>query len=122
LSFTSASVTQTADICVSGECQPSFPLENTDVALNHFTLHLFPTTDPLGVGSGLNGIISGLLNWALNIENTIAGFFETPEGDGVLILRFALDIASDGCVPVQASAEVRTFCSTGCLLHSFRGS
>lgn len=113
LSFSSASLTQTADICVSGECQPTFPVENTDATLNNFTLHLFPTGDPLGVGSWLNGLISGLIDWALDIENTIASFFETPEGDGVLILPFALDIATDGCLPAQPVLDcIAGGCST----------
>jgi hypothetical protein len=111
MSFSSASVEQTADICVSGECEPSFPLENTDANLSGFTLHLFPTGDPLGVGSWLNGIISSLVDWALDIENTMASFFETPEGNGVLILPFAVDIASDGCMPVQ---EVIDCAGGGC--------
>jgi|GEM_PF-2709891 len=111
MSFSSASVTQTADICVAGDCDVPNPLENTVADLNNFTLHLFPTGDVLGIGSWLNGILSGLVNWALNIENTIAGFFETPEGDGVLILPFALDIASDGCAPVQ---EVVDCAGGGC--------
>jgi hypothetical protein len=111
LSFSSASVTQTADICVSADCNVPNPLESTIADLNGFTLHLFPTGDPLGIGSWLNGIISGLVNWALNIENTIAGFFETPEGDGVLILPFAVDIATDGCQPVQ---EVIDCAGGGC--------
>jgi hypothetical protein len=45
--------------------------------------------------------ISSLVNWALNIETTIASFFETPDGEGVLILPFGLDIATDGCMPAQ---------------------
>jgi hypothetical protein len=101
LSFSNASVTQTADICVTADCNVPNPLESTIADLNGFTLHLFPTGDILGIGSWLNGIIRDLVDWALNIENTIAGFFETSEGDGVLILPFALDIASDGCAPVQ---------------------
>jgi len=113
MSFSSASLTQTADICVSGECQPTFPVENTDATLNNFTLHLFPTGDPLGIGSWLNGIISGLLDWALDIENTIASFFETPEGGGVLILPFAVDIATDGCMPAQPVLDcIAGGCST----------
>lgn len=111
LSFSSASVTQTADICVSADCNVPNPLESTIADLNGFTLHLFPTGDPLGVGSWLNGIISGLVNWALDIENTIAGFFVTPQGDGVLILPFAADIATDGCQPVQ---EVIDCAGGGC--------
>jgi hypothetical protein len=65
------------------------------------------------VGSWLNGIISGIVNWVLNIENTIAGFFETQEGDGVLILPFGLDIAADGCLPVQPVLDcIAGGCST----------
>ncbi len=113
MSFSSASVTQNADICVSGECQPKFPVETTVADLNGFTLHLFPTGDPLGVGSWLNGIISSLVNWALNIESTIASFFETPEGEGVLILPFGLDIATDGCLPAQPVLDcIAGGCST----------
>ena len=78
--------------------------------LSGFNLHLFPL-DPLGIGSWLNGIISSLVNWALNIESMIAGFFETPEGNGVLIVPFALDIATDGCQPVQ---EVIDCAGGGC--------
>ncbi len=111
MSFSSALVTQTADICVSGGCDVLNPLENTDANLSGFTLHLFPTGDVLGIGSWLNGIISGLVNWALNIESIIAGFFETPGGDGVLILPFAVDIATDGCQPVQ---EVIDCAAGGC--------
>jgi hypothetical protein len=113
MSFSSATLTQTADICVSGECSPTFPVESTDAQLDGFTLNLFPTGDPLGVGSWLNGIISGIVNWALDIENTIAGFFETPEGGGVLILPFAVDIATDGCLPAQPVLDcVAGGCST----------
>lgn len=101
MSFASADVTQVADICVTGDCNVANPLESTDANLNGFLLHLFPTGDPLGIGSWLNGLITGLVNWALNIESTIASFFVTSEGEGVLILPFALDIASDGCLPVQ---------------------
>ena len=111
MSFSSALVTQTADICVSGGCDVLNPLENTGADLSGFTLHLFPTGDALGIGSWLNGIISGLVNWALNIEKIIASFFETPGGDGVLILPFALDIATDGCQPVQ---EVIDCAAGGC--------
>ena len=113
MSFSSASVTQNADICVSGECQPNFPVETTVANLNGFTLLFFPTGDPLGVGSWLNGIITSLVDWALNIENTIAGFFETPDGQGVLILPFALDIATDGCLPAQPVLDcIAGGCST----------
>ncbi len=105
MSFSSASLTQTADICVSGNCEPEFPEETTIADLNGFTLHLFPTGDPLGVGSWLNGLVSGIVNWALNIEAAIADFFVTPDGQGVLILPFAADIVSDGCLPVQQVAD-----------------
>lgn len=111
MSFSSASVTQTADICVTGDCNVANPEETTVASLSGFTLHLFPTGDPLGIGSWLNGIISGLVNWALNIQSQIASFFVTPEGEGVLILPFALDIASDGCLPVQ---EVTDCAGGGC--------
>ena len=111
LSFSSASVTQTADICVGADCNVPNPLESTIADLNGFTLHLFPTGDILGIGSWLNGIISSLVNWALSIESTIAGFFVTDEGNGVLILPFAVDIATDGCQPVQ---EVIDCAGGGC--------
>jgi hypothetical protein len=111
LSFSSASVTQTADICVGSDCNVPNPLESTIADLNGFTLRLFPTGDILGIGSWLNGIITSLVNWALSIESTIAGFFVTDEGNGVLILPFALDIASDGCQPVQ---EVIDCAGGGC--------
>jgi hypothetical protein len=111
MSFSSADVTQTADICVTGDCDVPNPEESTVADLNGFTLHLFPTGDPLGIGSWLNGLISSLVNWALNIESQIASFFVTPGGGGVLILPFALDIASDGCLPVQ---EVIDCAGGGC--------
>ena len=47
----------------------------------------------------------------LNIESIIESFFVTPEGEGVLILPFAADIASDGCLPVQ---EVTDCAGGGC--------
>jgi hypothetical protein len=111
MSFSSASVTQTADICVTGDCNVANPEETTVASLSGFTLRLFPTGDPLGIGSWLNGIISGLVNWALNIQSQIASFFVTPEGEGVLILPFAPDIATDGCQPVQ---EVIDCAGGGC--------
>ena len=113
LSFSSASVTQTADICVGADCNVPNPVESTIADLNGFALHLFPTGDALGIGSWLNGIISSLVDWALSIESTIAGFFATDEGNGVLILPFALDIATDGCQPVQEVIDcVGGGCST----------
>jgi hypothetical protein len=111
MSFASASVTQTADICVTGECGVPNPLESTVADLNGFLFHLFPTGDPLGVGAWLNGLVTGLINWALDIETAIASFFVTQEGEGVLILPFTLDIATDGCQPVR---EVIDCAGGGC--------
>jgi hypothetical protein len=111
MSFSSASVTQTADVCVTADCGVANPLESNVADLSGFSLDLFPTGDPLGIGSWLNGIISSLVNWVLNIESIIAGFFVTPQGDGVLILPFSADIASDGCLPVQ---EVVDCAGGGC--------
>ena len=111
MSFASADVTQVADICVTGDCNVPNPVESTVADLNGFSFQLFPTGDPLGIGSWLNGLITGLIDWALNIESTIASFFVTPDGQGVLILPFALDIASDGCLPVQ---EVIDCAGGGC--------
>ncbi len=111
MSFSSASVTQTADVCVTGDCDVANPLETNVADLSGFLLHLFPTGDPLGIGAWLNGIISSLVNWVLNIESIIAGFFVTTQGEGVLILPFVADIASDGCLPVQ---EVIDCAGGGC--------
>jgi len=54
-----------------------------------------------------------VLDWALDIEDTIASFFETPEGGGLLILPFAVDIATDGCLPARPVLDcIAGGCST----------
>ena len=57
------------------------------------------------------GIISGLINWAVDIRSTIASFFVTDSGEGVLINIFAFDIQTDGCLPVR---EVIDCAGGGC--------
>jgi hypothetical protein len=111
MSFASASLTQTADICVEGNCRPSFPAESTVADLSGFSFQLFPETDILGVGEWVNDLITGLINWIVDIENTIADFFETPDGQGVLVLPFAFDIYTDGCLPPR---EVIDCIAGGC--------
>ena len=63
VSFNSATVTQTADVCVNGTCEAIHPVESTDANMVGFHLQLLPEGDPLGIGEWLNGIISSLLDW-----------------------------------------------------------
>jgi hypothetical protein len=109
VSFTSATVTQTADVCVNGSCQAIHPVESTEADIVGFHLDLLPTGDPLGIGAWLNGIISSILDWFGFIDDTVEDFFQ----DGALINAFAQDIKNNGCVPVPEVISCRTAgCST----------
>jgi hypothetical protein len=107
--FNSATVTQTADVCVLGNCEAIHPVESTDANMTGFHLRLLPEGDLLGIGEWLNGVISSLLDWFGAIDSTIEDFFE----GGALINPFARDIKNDGCMPVQEVIDCRTGgCST----------
>ncbi|MEW6442301.1 MAG: hypothetical protein AB1640_15290 [bacterium] len=114
LGFTSATVTQTADVCMTDTCmQVMSPLESTDAILSGFSLRLFPEGDPLGIGAWLNDIISGLVNWLADLSSLIEGFFVNNEGEGLLINVFHRDIGYDGCMPAQPVLDcLQAGCST----------
>lgn len=113
LSFSSATVTQIADVCVTGGCDAVHPLESTTAVLNGFRLILFPETDPLGVGRWLNGVITGLVNWAVDLSAKIRSFFVETTGQGILINALGFDIENDGRMPVQPVLDcLNTGCST----------
>jgi len=109
MSYTSATVEQVADVCVlSTDCSAVHPLVLTDATLNGFYLKLFPTGDPYGIGSWLNGTISALANWYIDTLNIVESFFvDNHTGEGVLINTFSNDIKNDGCAPDPAVMECR---------------
>jgi hypothetical protein len=109
VSFSSATVTQTADVCVNGSCEAIHPVESTNANMTGFHLQLLPEGDALGIGAWLNDVISGLLDWLGAIDGIMEDFFE----DGALINPFARDIKNDGCMPVQEVIDCKTAgCST----------
>ncbi len=116
LNFSSATVEQVADVCaLSADCSAVHPLVSTDATLNGFYLKLFPTGDPLGIGSWLNGTISNLVNWHIDTHNTIESFFVNNQtGEGVLINAFSNDIKNDGCAPAPAVTECRQANGAAC--------
>ncbi len=81
LSFDSATVTQTADVCMTGDCEPISPLENTSVVLDTFMIHLFNAGE---IGDWLNGIFTGFASWPDELPAIIADSFEGAGGQGVL--------------------------------------
>ena len=107
MSFSSARVEQVADVCVlSADCSAVHPLVSTDATLNGFYLKLFPTGDPYGIGTWLNGTISNLANWYIDTLNIVESFFVNNQtGEGVLINAFSDDIKNDGCAPAPAVTE-----------------
>jgi hypothetical protein len=107
--FDSATITQTADVCVNGSCEAIHPVESTDANIVGFHLQLLPEGDPLGIGAWLNDIISDLLDWFGAIDALMRDFFD----GGALISPFASDIKKDGCIPVQEVIDCNTAgCST----------
>ena len=98
---------------MTGDCTPIHPLESTTAALTGFSLRFFPETDPLGVGAWLNDLISGLVNWLVEVTGMIRNFFVNAQGEGILINAFSRDIRFDGCLPAQPVLDCRgTGCST----------
>jgi len=114
LSFTSATVTQIADVCVlQEECAIVYPLESTDAAINGFHLTLLPEGDPFSIGAWLNDYVSSLVNLA-DIIGHLENFFVTQGDEGVLINVFGKDIkTNNGCMPVPEKINCLTAgCST----------
>ncbi len=107
LSYDSATVSQVADVCVTGECEAVHPLESTDAAFSGFYLQLFSEGDSLGIGAWINGIISGMVNWLVDLLDLVEKFFVNSDGEGMLINTFSKDIKQDGCAPAPAVKECR---------------
>jgi hypothetical protein len=112
LSFTDATVTQTADVCVSGTCAAIHPLEGTEAVVNGLHLQLFDTSDPTwgSLFQTLNDLINSLFQNSTDIGDAITGAFEDDDG-GLLIEVFSQEIGSDGCTPVK---EVTDCLAGGC--------
>lgn len=106
MSFDSGTITQVADVCVTGTCEAVHPYEGTAVSLQNFHVRYFPEDDPLGFGLWLNGMVTDLVSDMVSPADMIVDFLVDAEtGQGVLINAFGNDIKKDGCSPVQEVSD-----------------
>ena len=97
VSWNSAQITQTADICVTGDCQAVHPLESTTVVTEGLVFDLLEPDG--GIWGWLYGAINALIPSMIDLDAEIAESFEDDSGP-LLIEVFSLDIKNDGCSPV----------------------
>jgi hypothetical protein len=120
VSASSVQITQTADICVLGDCTAVHPLDSTFASMNGFRMELFGScnhcVDPcpffsceicVNPCSGLDSAITGFTNWLVDISGLLAKAMVNPDGSGTLIDIFSSGIVSDGCLPISEVTECR---------------
>jgi len=102
MSFDSGTVSQVADVCVTGDCQAVHPYVSTSVNLVNLHVEYFPEDDPLGIGIWLNDKVTGMVSGMMDPSEIIEEYLVNDElEDGLLVSAFSADIKNDGCAPVQ---------------------
>ncbi len=132
ISYMESTVSQVADVCVTGACRAIAPHESTTVDLVGFHVRYFPQEDDLGFGVWLNNHVTGFVYSMVDPRDLIEdAVVDEDRGVGLLVGAFGLEIMNDGCAPapeVQAcrggacsiptSPEVSTRQGASILLYS----
>ncbi len=108
MSYDNSTISQTADVCVTGTCKAVHPHVSTDIDLHNFHVRYFPETDSLGFGLWLNNKVTGMVNNMVSINDTIKSILVDEEtGKAMMINSYSNEIKNDGCSPVQEVQNCR---------------
>ncbi len=107
MSYAQSTVTQVADVCVTGSCRALAPHASTNVNLVNYHIEYFPEDprDTWGIIENLNNMITEFSLGEANPEDIIADMVvDEDRGVALLVSAFGLEIMNDGCAP---AAEVQ---------------
>ncbi len=110
ISYDDSTVTQVADVCVTGACRAVAPHDSTTADLVNFRIRYFPD---VGFGVLLNNLITGfVINQMVDPADIIEdAVVDEDRGTGLLVSAFGIDIMNDGCAPAP---EVQACRGGGC--------